>query len=192
LGVKSTRRRADKFFAVLDIHRVGCREERSQGDVYVFANASSSQLARIDAILGQLDQSQGPNSNANRRRAQRMNIRTEMRAQVLSEISDATLSIFTRNLSTSGIGFVCRRMCKVGERLALTFELPGKPRKLVLAKITFCRYVPGGLYDAGAEFIECVAAKGSHDRVPLHWMHMATIQPTLIKEPPARAARQAS
>ena len=57
-------------------------------------------------------------------------IRASMSALILSETGDSTLKIFSRNISTSGIGFVSRRLCKTGERMALSFELPGRPRKL--------------------------------------------------------------
>lgn len=155
----------------------------------MFANATTEQIARIEEILRLLDQ-QRIDASANRRRAQRVNIHAALTAMVLAESGgDATLKIYSRNISTSGIGFVSRRMCKKGERLALSFDLPGKPHKLVLAKVTFCRYVRAGLYDAGAEFIECISGEIGRKGIPGHWMPSIPLPVQMIEEPGSRRAR---
>jgi hypothetical protein len=156
----------------------------------VFASATTEQIERIEEILRLLD-AQTAETGSNRRRAKRINIHATLAATVLCENGDATLQVYTRNISTSGIGFVSRRLCKKGERLALTFDLPGKPPKLVLAKVTFCRYVRAGLYDAGAEFMECVAGTG---RIPGHWFPSLPLPAhvPVDDEPRTKAARASS
>ena len=131
-------------------------------------NASNDQLSRIDDILRQLDQSTEDKTQENRRRAPRIIIHTTLTALVLSHGGNLSLRIFTRNISTSGIGFVCRRFCREGERLAICFSLPDRPSKMVLAQVTFSRYVRAGLYEAGAEFIECITGADEND-LPSSW-----------------------
>jgi hypothetical protein len=159
----------------------------------LFANATTEQIARIEEILRLLDQ-QRTDASANRRRADRINIHASLTAMVLADNgTDASLQIYSRNISTSGIGFVSRRMCKKGERLALSFDLPGRPHKLVLAKVTFCRYVRAGLYDAGAEFLECITGEVGRKGIPGHWMPSVPLPVQMIEETdgPRRSARLA-
>jgi hypothetical protein len=156
----------------------------------LLANATNEQLARIEEILRLLDQ-QTSESSANRRRAKRVNVRVSIEARVLSDSVDATLQVYTRNISTSGIGFVSRRLCKKGERLALSFELPDRPHKLVLARVTFCRYVRAGLYDAGAEFLECISGTVDRRGVPGHWLPSVPLPVQVVEEGPRKAARAA-
>lgn len=147
----------------------------------MFANASNEQISQIQAILVHLDQ--GATARAdNRRRACRVNIRTGMKALLLGQDAKTNVTIYSRNISTSGIGFVSRRMFKVGERVAVPFEVKDHPHKLVLAKVTFCRYVKSGLYTIGAEFIEAILDEGGPNRIPAHW----------IPDPHAREARPAA
>jgi hypothetical protein len=131
-------------------------------------NATNDQLSRIDEILRQLDQSVPTKEQENRRRSPRIIIHTTLDTYVLSPGGNLGIQIFTRNISTSGIGFVSRRFCKVGENIALSFILPDRSPKLVLAHITFSRYVRAGLYEAGAEFAECISGEGERD-IPPHW-----------------------
>jgi len=159
----------------------------------VFLTATNEQLERVEAILQQLDHFPGPETATNRRRSSRVNIHAAMSATIISESGEGKLQLFSRNISTSGIGFVSRRPCKSGERLAILFELPAKPPKLVLAKITFCRYVRAGLYDAGAEFLDCVSAVAN--RIPPHWHALAPLNTRMMEPEPtapsprARAAK---
>ncbi len=98
---------------------------------------------------------------------------------VLSDRGLPSVKIFSRNLSKSGIGFICRRPFNKEERIAVSFEMPGQPAKLVLARTTFSRYVRGGVYEMGAEFIECVTDSNAEDRIPTHWLN-AALQARLI------------
>jgi hypothetical protein len=113
------------------------------------------QLAQIAEIIQHLDRSPA-RPGANRRRQPRANVRATMSAILLSEERQSTVRIFTRNLSTSGIAFVSRRPFKPGEKFALSFAIPDAMSKLVLTNVTFVRYARGGMYEMGAEFVECV------------------------------------
>jgi hypothetical protein len=162
----------------------------------LICNATSEQLSRIDEILRQLDQSPLGSDQANRRRTARVKIHTAMSAVVVMHSGNLDITIFTRNISTSGIGFVCRRFCKIGERVALFFVLPDRSPKMVLAQVTFARYVRGGMYEAGAEFIECIAGSTERD-IPVRWSHAGERAPAPApvpsrETPPPTARRSRS
>jgi hypothetical protein len=140
----------------------------------VFANATNDQLSQIQDILQQLDRAPVTNGDANRRRADRLKIRSEMVVTVLSATGLPSVKIFSRNLSKSGIGFISKRPFNKGENVAVSFEMPNQPAKLVLARTTFSRYVRAGVYEMGAEFLECIADTKGVDRIPPHWLPSAT------------------
>jgi len=136
----------------------------------VLTSAKSDQIAQITAILAQLDNTPVSAGAVNRRRATRIKMRTMMSAVLLGADARPSVRIFTRNLSTSGIGFVSRRPFKEGERIALSFHIPRQSPKLVLTNITFVRYLRAGLYEVGAEFLECIEGTSSLAAIPPHWI----------------------
>ena len=130
--------------------------------------ASNEQLNKVQAILQQLDYAQAHGGDDNRRRAARVNVRMPMAAVILGGVNPAPVQIYSRNLSVSGIGFVSRRMFKREERVVIRLNVNNLAKKLILARVTFARYVTGGIYEVGAEFLECVQDKGQN--IPSHWL----------------------
>jgi len=136
----------------------------------VSTSATSDQLTQITALLAHLDSVPAEAGAANRRRATRLKMRTIMSAVLLGADSRPSVRIYTRNLSTSGIGFVSRRPFKQGERIALSFQIPNQSPKLILTNITFARYLRAGLYEVGAEFLEFIEGTTSLAAIPAHWI----------------------
>ena len=64
--------------------------------------------------------------------------------------------IFTRNISTAGVGFVSRRPFRLGDRIAFVLGSLREERKIIVAQVTFVRYVRRGMHEMGAEFIQAV------------------------------------
>jgi hypothetical protein len=140
--------------------------------------ATTEQLEHIHQILQQLD-AQSPGPDANRRRAKRITIRMALEVHLLSNHNRPTSQIYTRNVSTSGIGFVTRRVFKPKEFLAFSFRIANHAPKLVLARVTFCRYVKGALHESGAEFIESTVENPHlEDKIPPNWVQLA--QPKIL------------
>jgi hypothetical protein len=131
-------------------------------------DVNQEQLLKIEALFQQLDYA--PSSDAeNRRRSPRLNVRLPLTAMLLSADILSPVSIFTRNISISGMGFVSRRLFKINERLAVKLQVAHLPCRLILARVTFSRYASGGLYEMGAEFIECIRDRQAQ-RIPNHWL----------------------
>jgi hypothetical protein len=130
--------------------------------------SSNEQLAKVQAILRQLDKSQGERPD-NRRRTKRLSIRLPLSAILLANGNLTSVPIYTRNLSVSGIGFMSRRPFKALERIAIRLNIQTLPPRLILAQVTFGRYVSSALYEVGAEFIECVK-DGGETQIPSHWL----------------------
>ncbi len=134
---------------------------------------SNEQIDHIHMILQQLD-AQNPGPGANRRTAKRLNVRMALTVHLLSDHNSPISQIYTRNVSTSGIGFVTKRVFKPKEYLAVSFQIGNHLPKLVLARVTFCRYVKGALHESGAAFVESITENTTLvDKIPPHWAQMA-------------------
>jgi hypothetical protein len=125
-------------------------------------------MGQIHSILESLDRVL-KEPGENRRGAPRIPVRMGLAATVLGGPALAPMRIYTRNVSRSGIAFLSRRLFAPGERLAIAFHLPNQPAKLVLAQVTFGRYVRQALYESGARFVESIPDVGGPDRFPAHW-----------------------
>lgn len=145
----------------------------------MFANATTEQITQLKDIIEQLDRGARP-TESNRRESPRIKIRSALDAVLLSMTGQPSLTVYSRNLSRSGIAFLSRRPFTVGERLAIPFNIPGKPYKLVLTTTTFSRYVRSGMYEVGARFLECIPDTRGRDRIPPHWLPAAPVRPVAV------------
>ena len=134
---------------------------------------SPEQQARVQAIIERLDERLRHPEKDNRR-ASRVAARFALRVILLTGLKPVPVDVFSRNISASGIAFVSRRLFQAEERVAISLQIPNLPSKLILARITFGRYVQGSLYEVGAEFLESIADPRNYARVPLHWIMSAT------------------
>ena len=154
------------------------------------ATLTQEQVTKVSVILTRLD-AQLPTPKQNRRHASRLTLRMPLQVLLLSSTGDripTPVDIFTRNISPSGMGFVCRRMFTADERIVVALHLDKVPPRLLLARVTFSRYVRGGLYEMGAEFLACIADPSRAARIPLTWL-----QPGDTPTPqPAKAATDAA
>jgi hypothetical protein len=144
------------------------------------------QLSKIQLLVQQLDGTHPPQDVENRRHSPRLTMRVPLALILLSVPQPTPLPIYSRNLSVSGIGFIVRRFIEPRERIAVRLNFKGIAPTMILAQVTFCRYVKAGLYDAGAEFIEAVKESAAF-RIPNHWM-----APRLEKREQKTVAKPAS
>jgi hypothetical protein len=91
--------------------------------------------------------------------------------------------IFTRNISTGGLGFLTYREFHKGEYVVLPLGLPGGRTKLCFVLAQFVRYISGGLYEVGVEFLAAndVEPKAPYS-VPHEWI-MTARSSSLAKQP---------
>lgn len=136
----------------------------------MFSSTTSEQLQQLQEIVEQLDRGIRTPATGNRHSAPRMNIRSDMSLILLGSTGLPSLTVYSRNVSRSGIAFISRRPFAVGERVAITFGLPGQPHKLVLMVTTFSRYVRSGVHEVGGHFLEAVPDTKGRDRIPEHWL----------------------
>ena len=133
---------------------------------------TQDQLQKVQGMLDHLDHNT-PQDMENRRKSPRLPVRMSLTASLLSGPAPTNVDIFTRNFSMAGFGFVSRRMFGKDERIAIYIKFPNDQSKLVLARVTFGRYIRNGLYEMGSEFLECVSNPKSPGRFPSHWSNIS-------------------
>ncbi len=136
-------------------------------------HSTQDQLARLKDILMRLDEHLNADDKENRRRLPRVALRMSLSISLITGSEPTPVEIFTRNVSGSGMGFVSRRLFRGDERIVVPFRIPKLPHKLVLARITFGRYLQSGLYEMGSEFLEAAADSRGKSQIPLAWIHGA-------------------
>ncbi len=159
---------------------------------------SQEHLDKVTEIVKSLDGHLLEADQKNRRRLSRVALRMQITVTLLTGIAPSAVDVLTRNISLSGLGFVCRRMFRPEERIAVLLRIPKVPPKLLLARVTFGRYIGGGLYEMGSEFLECIsdaraaAPAGGTARIPNHWLvgasHAKAAHVTAPTAAPAAAA----
>ena len=148
-------------------------------------NSSQDQLNKLRDILTKLDESLLNKDAENRRRQPRVAMRIPLGVLLLTGHATSNVDVFTRNVSASGMGFVSRRLFRDNERIVVPFRIPKLPAKLVLARVTFGRYLQGGFHEMGSEFLEAISDIKGNTPVPDHWFHAAQAARNNPTPPPA-------
>ena len=141
------------------------------------SEANAKMQAKILAILSSLDDASiAPNEN--RRNKSRMPFRHDIAIVSLGGTDEEKFTIHTRNISTSGVGFLSRRPFEKGERFVLPIRIAGAKDKVVLCRVTFSRYISAGLYGVGAEFEKSAANPSADLVIPADWKAQAMVHAT--------------
>lgn len=129
------------------------------------------QLQQITDVLHALD-AQPPHPKENRRQRARANLRVALVVSLLEAPAAPQIKLYTRNISTTGLGFLCQRPFHRGELAAVHLALGQPTDKLVLGRVIFCRYVRMGMYETGLLFEEACAHTNPL-RIPITWLKRA-------------------
>jgi hypothetical protein len=146
---------------------------RTQEQFVATQEVTQSQKDRVEEILRILDEYPPTANIENRRGAKRVNVRLALPVYLLSVVGHPAIQIRTRNISTSGVGFVSRRPFQKKEKIAVELFTAPNPGKLILAEVTFSRYVRDGIYEIGCTFLEAISRDESvHglERIPQRWI----------------------
>jgi hypothetical protein len=133
---------------------------------------SESDLREISGILETLDTAP-LHPDANRRTRPRVPCRIAAAVTLIGVTTRPSIHMVTRNVSTSGFGFISSRSFSPDEMFVVYLPPNAGVRKVILCGAKFCRYLQKGRYEIGAEFIEAVAMDGDSDRIPAVWIERA-------------------
>lgn len=125
----------------------------------------------LQSVIEQLNEEK-KSTQDNRRRRPRKEINIALWVYLLGLPNVPRVKVHTRNISVSGIAFLCKRSFPDGMYVATQLESNGLVTgKMLLTKVRFCRYVRQGHFQVGAEFAEAV--DGGPEEIPNRWIDRA-------------------
>lgn len=126
----------------------------------------------LQIVIDQLN-AEMKNPSDNRRRRPRKEINIALWVYLLGLRHMPRVKVHSRDISVGGISFLSKRSFPERMLVATQLDTSGlMPRKMLLTKIRFCRYVRGGHFQVGAEFIEAIDGQASD--IPTHWIEHAS------------------
>ena len=131
--------------------------------------STDKQHHELQGVIEQLNDERRNAPPDNRRRRPRKEINITLWVYLLGLPNVPRVKVHTRDISVSGIAFLCKRSFPEGMYVATLLE--GASMKILLTKVRFCRYVRQGHFQVGAEFVEAV--DGGREKIPNRWIDRA-------------------
>jgi hypothetical protein len=130
---------------------------------------SRSEIERMQQLIARLDaQPLGP--GADRREHPRIDFNHPLWLHLPTEPGRPWVHIYSRNLSTSGLSFLSRKLVYTGQHLVISHELAEKESQLVLAQVCFCRSIEMGIMEVGLTFKAAEPDPERKRNIPPKWM----------------------
>jgi hypothetical protein len=129
-------------------------------------------------IPGSFDAADKPlDAPSNRRTDGRGHLRLELIVTLLAHSAQPQMRIDTKDITSTGMGFISRRYFPVNEYFAVLMRFANGPGKLILCRTAFCRPAKPGMHHTGAEFIQAITPTAS-GKFPPRWIELATAKIT--------------
>jgi hypothetical protein len=130
---------------------------------------SRDEITRVQQIIARLDaQPLGP--GADRREHPRIDFNHPLWLHLPTEPGKPWVHIFSRNLSTSGLSFLSRKLLYAGQHLIISHELNEKEPQLVLSQVCFCRSIELGIQEVGLTFRASQPDPEKKRNIPPQWL----------------------
>jgi len=130
---------------------------------------SHDEVERIERLISQLD-AQPPSAAACRREYPRVDFRHPLWLNLPTEPGRPWIHIYSRNLSTSGLAFLSKKLFYVDQHLIISHELMESCPQLVLARVCFCRTVENDIQEVGISFVVSQKDPERLRQIPTTWL----------------------
>ena len=130
---------------------------------------SRDEIHRVQQIIARLD-AKPISAQADRREHPRIDFNHPLWLNLPTEPGKPWVHIFSRNLSTSGLAFLSRKIFYVGQHLVISHELMESCSQLVLARVCFCRSVTAGIQEVGLTFAVTQKDPDKLRNIPVPWL----------------------
>src|ERR1051325_1204570 len=102
------------------------------------------EIERLETLIARLD-AQLPDYAADRREHPRIDFCHPMWLNIPSDPSNPWIHVYSRNLSTGGLGFLTRHLFYANQHVIISHELKEDIPLLVLCRVCFCRTIDMGV-----------------------------------------------
>jgi hypothetical protein len=87
-----------------------------------------------------------------KRQKPRVGLRAQARYVTAGRVRDEAETAWVRDISTGGVGLLCRRELPAGTTVSLMLEKPGAPDELVACTVAYCRKASSSSFTVGLRF----------------------------------------
>jgi hypothetical protein len=129
---------------------------------------TQQEIQYLQQLIVQLD-AQNPDAPDDRRRAPRIDFNHPLWLNLPAEPGQPWVHVYSRNLSTGGLGFLTRHLFYADQHLVIAHELTEFSPMLVLCRVCFCRSIAMGVMEVGLAFVSALADPEGRRQVPADW-----------------------
>ena len=130
---------------------------------------SRDEVDRVEQLIEHLD-AQPLSSAACRREHPRIDFRHPLWLNLPTEPGRPWIHIYSRNLSTSGLAFLSKKLFYVEQHLILSHEFMESCPQLVLGRVCFCRTVDRNIQEIGLNFVVSQKDPEKLRKIPTTWL----------------------
>lgn len=127
------------------------------------------EIEHLQQVIARLD-AQSPANDADRRVHPRIDFSHPMWLNLPGEAGRPWVHVYSRNLSTNGLGFLTRHLFYAGQHLVIAHELNEFTPMLVLSRVCYCRPIDLGIFEVGLAFVSARPDKNSAREIPVEWL----------------------
>ncbi len=130
---------------------------------------TQQEIEHLQQVIAKLD-AQAPTEDADRRVHPRIDFCHPMWLNMPGEPGRPWVHVYSRNLSTSGLGFLTRNLFYTGQHLVIAHELNEFTPMLVLCRVCFCRPIDMGILEVGLAFVSARPDPHAVREIPAEWL----------------------
>jgi hypothetical protein len=130
---------------------------------------TQQEIQHLQELIARLD-AQAPATPDDRRQHPRIDFSHPMWLNLPAEPGAPWVHVYSRNLSTGGLGFLTRHLFYAGQHLVIAHELAEFAPMLVLCRVCFCRAIDMGVMEVGLAFVSALADPEGRRQIPAEWL----------------------
>jgi hypothetical protein len=127
------------------------------------------EIEHLGHLIARLD-AQSPGEYDDRRVHPRIDFSHPMWLNLPTQNGSPWIHVYSRNLSTSGLGFLTRALFYKNQHLVISHELNENVPLLVLCRVCYCRTIDLGIQEVGLTFVEVRADPERKREIPTGWL----------------------
>jgi hypothetical protein len=139
------------------------------------------EIEYLQQLIAKLDL-QSPDTPDDRRRQPRIDFNHPIWLNLPTEPGHPWIHVYSRNLSTGGLGFLTRHLFYADQHLIIAHELAEFSPMLVLCRVCFCRTIALGVMEVGLAFVSALADPEGRRQIPADWYRRLLTTDSLARQ----------
>lgn len=134
-----------------------------------YIGLTRQEIEHLQEVIARLE-AQAPAGAEDRRVNPRIDFTHSIWLNLPSERGRPWMHVYSRNLSTGGLGFLSRNLMYTGQHVVIAHELNELTPMLVLSRVCYCRPVDLGIFEVGLAFVAARPDLHEKREMPVEWL----------------------